>query len=136
MFLKHMCMVGAWIITLLGFSSIYKYIVKHFVPSIVKSIIIMIVELTLLPSVVTSNIYTTSNNLTINQNVLLAFITVCILTLFFMLGVYFNSYGKFFRICSIIIDLVSGSIVAYFMWGQTLVQLKMFHFLVYQVLHL
>lgn len=118
------CVVGALLITILGFSGIYKYIVRNFVPSIVSGTIIMIVGLTLLPSAFTNNIYTTSNNLTMNQNVLLALITACILVIFSMLGIYFKNYGKFFRICSVIIALAGGSIVAYFMGGTNFSSIK------------
>ena len=42
--------VGAILVIILGYSGIYKYIVRNFIPSIVSGTIIMIVGLTLLPS--------------------------------------------------------------------------------------
>ena len=42
-------LVGALAITILGYTGIYKQIVRHFIPTIVSGTIIMIVGLTLLP---------------------------------------------------------------------------------------
>jgi len=109
--------IGAIAVVLLGFTGIYKYIVRKFIPSIVSGTIIMIVGLTLLPSAFKDNIYVTSNNLSINQNMLLAAITAAILILFSMLGDYFPKSGKIFRISSVIIALVLGTGIAHFMGG-------------------
>ena len=70
--------VGAILVILLGYSGIYKYIVKNYIPSIVSGTIIMIVGLTLLPSAFVSNIYIEGNSLTMKQNVLLAFIDLSV----------------------------------------------------------
>ena len=108
---------GAVAITLLGFTGIYKHIVRHYIPTIVSGTIIMIVGLTLLPSAFNSNIYVSSDTLSINQNILLAVITAATLILFSMLGEYFTNLGKVFRISSVIIALAVGSLVASFMGG-------------------
>ncbi|AUJ30308.1 MAG: solute carrier family 23 protein [Liquorilactobacillus hordei] len=113
-------LVGAIAITLLGLTGIYKYIVKHFIPSIVSGTIIMIVGLTLLPTAFTSNIYISTKTLSMDQNVLLAFITAAIMILFSMLGVYFSKIGRVFRISSVIIALACGSFVASLMGGLDL----------------
>lgn len=110
-------LVGAAAVVLLGFTGIYKHIVRHFIPSIVSGTIIMIVGLTLLPSAFTSNIYVSSDALSINQNIFLAIITAVILVLFSMLGVYFPKLGKVFRISSVIIALAGGTLVASLMGG-------------------
>lgn len=112
--------VGAIAVILLGMTGIYKTIVRKFIPSIVSGTIIMIVGLTLLPSAFTSNIYVSSKQLSVNQNIMLAAITAAILILFSMLGVYYPRLGKIFRISSVIIALASGSLIAYFMGGLDL----------------
>ncbi|MFZ1779877.1 MAG: solute carrier family 23 protein, partial [Enterococcus aquimarinus] len=111
-------LVGALAITILGYTGIYKQIVRHFIPTIVSGTIIMIVGLTLLPSAFNGNIFIETATLSMNQNILLAVITAAILILFSMLGVYFPRLGKIFRISSVIIALIIGSIVASFMGGM------------------
>ena len=111
-------LVGALAITILGYTGIYKQIVRHFIPTIVSGTIIMIVGLTLLPSAFNGNIFIETATLSMNQNILLAVITAVILILFSMLGVYFPRLGKIFRISSVIIALIIGSIVASFMGGM------------------
>lgn len=112
-------LVGAIVITILGYSGIYKYIVRKFIPTIVSGTIIMIVGLTLLPSAFSGNIFVESAELTMGQNVFLASITAAILILFSMLGEYVPSLGKVFRISSVIIALVLGSAIAYAMGGMS-----------------
>lgn len=109
--------VGAILVILLGYSGIYKYIVKNYIPSIVSGTIIMIVGLTLLPSAFVSNIYTEGNGLTMKQNVLLAFITAASLILFSTLGNYVNKFKRIFQISSVIIALAIGTFSAYLMGG-------------------
>ena len=107
--------VGAILVILLGYSGIYKYIVKNYIPSIVSGTIIMIVGLTLLPSAFVSNIYIEGNGLTMKQNVLLAFITAASLILFSTLGNYVNKFKRIFQISSVIIALAIGTFSAYLM---------------------
>ena len=54
-------LVGALAITILGYTGIYKQIVRHFIPTIVSGTIIMIVGLTLLPSAFNGNIFIVPN---------------------------------------------------------------------------
>ena len=109
--------VGAILVILLGYSGIYKYIVKNYIPSIVSGTIIMIVGLTLLPSAFVSNIYIEGNGLTMKQNVLLAFITAASLILFSTLGNYVSKFKRIFQISSVIIALAIGTFSAYLMGG-------------------
>ena len=109
--------VGAILVILLGYSGIYKYIVKNYIPSIVSGTIIMIVGLTLLPSAFVSNIYIEGNSLTMKQNVLLAFITAASLILFSTLGNYVKKFKRIFQISSVIIALAIGTFSAYLMGG-------------------
>ena len=109
--------LGAILVILLGYSGIYKYIVKNYIPSIVSGTIIMIVGLTLLPSAFVSNIYIEGNGLTMKHNVLLAFITAASLILFSTLGNYVNKFKRIFQISSVIIALAIGTFSAYLMGG-------------------
>ena len=109
--------VGAILVILLGYSGIYQYIVKNYIPSIVSGTIIMIVGLTLLPSAFVSNIYIEGNGLTMKHNVLLAFITAASLILFSTLGNYVNKFKRIFQISSVIIALAIGTFSAYLMGG-------------------
>ena len=109
--------LGAILVILLGYSGIYKYIVKNYIPSIVSGTIIMIVGLTLLPSAFVSNIYIEGNGLTMKQNVLLAFITAASLILFSTLGNYVSKFKRIFQISSVIIALAIGTFSAYLMGG-------------------
>ena len=109
--------VGALAVILLGMTGIYKYIVRNFIPTIVSGTIIMIVGLTLLPTAFTSNIYPATETLSANQNMFLAAVTAAILILFSMLGDYFPRLGKYFRISSVIIALMIGTLIAWFMGG-------------------
>jgi len=110
--------VGAILVIILGYSGIYKYIVRNFIPSIVSGTIIMIVGLTLLPSAFVNNIYIEGNGLTMKQNILLAFITAASLIFFSSLGNYITSKLKrIFQISSVIISLGIGTFCAYLMGG-------------------
>lgn len=109
--------VGSLLIVLLGFSGIYKYIVRNFIPSIVSGTIIMIVGLTLLPSAFNSNIYVSNNNLTINQNITLAAITAFTLIFFSTIGAKIRKFARLFQISSVIIALGVGTVIAYSMGG-------------------
>ena len=86
--------VGAILVILLGYSGIYKYIVKttylHQWNDNYDC------RLTLLPSAFVSNIYIEGNGLTMKQNVLLAFITAASLILFSTLGNYVNKFKRDF----------------------------------------
>ena len=84
--------VGAILVIILGYSGIYKYIVRNFIPSIVSGTIIMIVGLT--------------------------FITAASLIFFSSLGNYITSKLKrIFQISSVIISLGIGTFCAYLMGG-------------------
>ena len=117
--------VGAILIIILGYSGIYKYIVRNFIPSIVSGTIIMIVGLTLLPSAFVNNIYIEGNGLTMKQNILLAFITAASLIFFSSLGNYITSrFKRIFQISSVIISLGIGTFCAYLMGGFSTQSIK------------
>lgn len=110
-------LIGAVAVILLGLTGVYKYIVRKFIPTIVSGTIIMIVGLTLLPTAFTSNIYPATEQLSTNENMLLAGITAAILILFSMLGEYFPRLGKYVRIISVIMALIIGTFTASLMGG-------------------
>lgn len=114
------CLVGAACVILLGLSGLYKRAVHRFVPPVVSGTVIMIVGLTLLPSAFSSNIFVESEALSMGQNVLLACVSACVMILFSMLGVYQPKIGRVFRICSVIIALAAGCLVAWAMGGLDL----------------
>lgn len=123
--------VGAILIIILGYTGIYKYIVRNYVPSIVSGTIIMIVGLTLLPAAFNSNIYVNNNNMTINQNILLAFVTAFTLVFFSTIGVKLKRFSRIFQISSVIIALTVGTTLAYSMGGfnfNTIKEAKFFSF--------
>lgn len=109
--------VGAILVIILGYSGIYKYIVKNYVPSIVSGTIIMIVGLTLLPAAFNSNIYVSNNGMTINQNILLATVTAFTLVLFSTIGARIKKFARIFQISSVIIALSVGTALASTMGG-------------------
>ncbi len=111
--------VGAILITLLGFSGIYKSIIKNFIPKIVSGTIIMIVGLTLLPAAFNGSIFINYNGLTYSQNITLAIITAFSLVLVSSLGIYVSKYKRFLQISSVIIALMLGTFVAYLMGGYS-----------------
>ncbi len=114
------CLVGAACVVLLGLSGLYKKIVHRFIPPIVSGTVIMIVGLTLLPTAFSSNIFIEGSGLTVGQNIVLACISAAVMIAFSMLGVYKPTVGKALRVCSVIIALVVGCIVAACMGGLDL----------------
>ena len=114
------CLVGAACVVLLGLSGLYKKIVHRFIPPIVSGTVIMIVGLTLLPTAFSSNIFIEGSGLSVTQNIVLACISAAVMIAFSMLGVYKPTVGKALRVCSVIIALVVGCIVAACMGGLDL----------------
>lgn len=107
-------LIGAILVIILGFSGLFNKIVKVFIPPIVGGTIIFVVGLSLMPIGLSSNIYNGAGA-TINQNIYLALITATVLIACVMLGSFFRQKGRVFRITSVIIALVVGSIGAKFM---------------------
>ena len=114
------CLVGAACVVLLGLSGLYKRAVYRFIPPIVSGTVIMIVGLTLLPTAFSSNIFVEGSGLSVTQNIILACISAAVMIAFSMLGVYRPTVGKALRVCSVIIALIVGCIVAAFMGGLDL----------------
>ncbi|MEG0473555.1 MAG: solute carrier family 23 protein [Solibacillus sp.] len=107
-------LVGAILVIILGLTGLFNKIVKIFIPPIVGGTIIFVVGLALMPVGLSSNIYNGAGA-TINQNIYLALITATVLIVCVMLGSFFHQKGRVFRIGSVLIALIVGSIVAKFM---------------------
>ncbi|WP_172954453.1 uracil-xanthine permease family protein [Solibacillus sp. R5-41] len=107
-------LIGAILVIILGFTGLFNKIVKTFIPPIVGGTIIFVVGLALMPVGLSSNIYNGAGA-SINQNIYLALITATVLIVCVMLGSFFGQKGRVFRIGSVLIALIVGSIVAKFM---------------------
>ncbi|MEK4229206.1 uracil-xanthine permease family protein [Solibacillus sp. FSL H8-0538] len=107
-------LICAILVIILGFTGVFNTIVKTFIPPIVGGTIIFVVGLSLMPIGLSSNIYNGAGA-TINQNIYLALITAVVLIVCVMLGSFFHTKGRFFRITSVIIALIVGCFAAKFM---------------------
>lgn len=105
--------IGAILLILLGLSGFFQKIINYLVPSIVGGTIIACVGLSLMPSALNDNVFKAPGN--VNQNILLASITCFILIFSIFLGLYFPKAKHIFKVGSIILALLIGSLVAYFM---------------------
>lgn len=106
-------LIGAVFVILLGVTGIFNRLIKAFVPPIVGGTIIFIVGLSLMPVALNDNVFMASGDL--SQNILLAVIAAGSLVLFAMIGSRFPGKGRIFRISSVILALVIGSLAAQFM---------------------
>ncbi|MBA1392930.1 purine permease, partial [Lactobacillus sp. XV13L] len=104
------CVVGALLLVVLGVSGIYQKIVNKLVPPIVGGTIIACVGLSLLPSALNDNIFQASGN--VNQNMILAGITMFALLLVIILSNYFARLQKFLKASSIVIAMFVGTLTA------------------------
>ncbi|MCF6515608.1 purine permease [Lactobacillus sp. S2-2] len=105
--------IGSILLILLGLSGFFQKVINYLVPSIVGGTIISCVGLSLMPSALNDNIFKAPGN--VNQNILLASITCFILIFSIFLGLYFPKAKHIFKVGSIILALLVGSLVAYFM---------------------
>ena len=106
--------VGAVLVTILGFTGLFHKFIDSFIPSIVGGTIIFCVGLSLMPAAVNDNIYKSAVG-TVGQNIFLALITGTVMIIFSILGNHSSKGGRVFRIASVIIALITGSILASFM---------------------
>ncbi len=107
--------VGAILLILLGLSGIYQKIINTLVPAIVGGTIITCVGLSLLPSALNDNIFKAAGN--INQNIEIAAITAFAMLVAITIGLRVPQLQRLFKVSSIIIALVVGTIAASMM-GQ------------------
>ncbi|WDV08051.1 uracil-xanthine permease family protein [Lysinibacillus irui] len=104
-------LIGAILVIILGYTGIFNKIVKTFIPPIVGGTIIFVVGLSLMPVGLSDNIFNGAGA-SINQNIYLALISAVVLIICVMLGTVFHQKGRLFRITSVIITLIAGSIAA------------------------
>lgn len=104
-------LIGAILVIILGYTGIFNKIVKTFIPPIVGGTIIFVVGLSLMPVGLSDNIFNGAGA-SINQNIYLALISAVVLIICVMLGTVFHQKGRLFRITSVIIALIAGSIAA------------------------
>ena len=103
-------LVGAVLVTLLGLTGMFHKLVDSFIPPIVGGTIIYVVGLSLIPVALTDNIFNAPGD--INQNLLIAIITSATLITLTMLGTKLGNKGRIFRVSSVIIALIVGSVVS------------------------
>lgn len=102
--------VGALLLILLGVSGVYQKIINTLVPAIVGGTIITCVGLSLLPSALNDNIFKASGN--VNQNIEIAAITALAMLVAITIGIRIPQLQRLFKVSSIIIALIVGTIVA------------------------
>lgn len=102
--------VGALLLILLGVSGVYQKIINTLVPAIVGGTIITCVGLSLLPSALYDNIFKASGN--VNQNIEIAAITALAMLVAITIGIRIPQLQRLFKVSSIIIALIVGTIVA------------------------
>ncbi|RDU36693.1 purine permease [Neobacillus piezotolerans] len=103
---------GALIIAILGYPlKWFAKAVKKIIPPLVGGTVIVIVGISLMPSAFNS-IYTSPGN--VGHNVLIAFVSAAVLVTCILLGRKAKGYGTFFRLVSVILAIVAGTITASF----------------------
>lgn len=102
--------VGTLLLILLGVSGVYQKIINTLVPAIVGGTIITCVGLSLLPSALNDNIFKAAGN--VNQNIEIAAITALAMLVAITIGIRIPQLQRLFKVSSIIIALIVGTVVA------------------------
>ncbi|MGG0657273.1 uracil-xanthine permease family protein [Rummeliibacillus pycnus] len=103
---------GALIIALLGYPlKWFAKAVKKVIPPLVGGTVIVIVGISLMPSAFNS-IYHAPGN--VGHNVFIAFVSAAVLVIFMLLGRKAKGFGTFFRLTSVVLAIVFGTITASF----------------------
>lgn len=101
---------GALLIAVLGYPlKWFAKSVKKIIPPLVGGTVIVIVGISLMPSAFNS-IYNAPGN--VGHNVLIAFVSAAVLIICILLGRKKKGYGTFFRLVSVILAIVVGTITA------------------------
>lgn len=101
---------GALIIAILGYPlKWFAKAVQKIIPPLVGGTVIVIVGISLMPSAFNS-IYSAPGN--VGHNVLIAFVSAAVLVICILLGRKKKGYGTFFRLVSVILAIVAGTITA------------------------
>ncbi|WP_396426699.1 solute carrier family 23 protein [Lederbergia sp. NSJ-179] len=103
---------GAIIITLIGYPvRWFAKAVRKIIPPLVGGTVIIIVGISLMPTGL-NNIYQAEGN--IGENILIAVISAAVLIICMLLGRNMRGIGTFFRLVSVIIAIIAGTIAASF----------------------
>lgn len=106
---------GALIIAILGYPlKWFAKVVKKIIPPLVGGTVIIIVGIALMP-VGINNIYIAPGN--IGDNIIVASVSAGVLIICMLLGRKVNGLGTFFRLVSVIIAIIAGTITASFFGG-------------------
>jgi NCS2 family nucleobase:cation symporter-2 len=101
---------GALIIALLGYPlKWFAKAVQKIIPPLVGGTVIVIVGISLMPNAFNS-IYHAPGN--VGHNVLIAFVSATVLIICILLGRKAKGYGTFFRLVSVILAIIAGTITA------------------------
>ena len=101
---------GALIIAILGYPlKWFAKAVQKIIPPLVGGTVIVIVGISLMPNAFNS-IYHASGN--VGHNVLIAFVSAAVLIICILLGRKAKGYGTFFRLVSVILAIIAGTITA------------------------
>ncbi len=101
---------GALIIAILGYPlKVFAKVVRKIIPPLVGGTVIIIVGIALMP-IGLNNIFFAEGN--IGDNIIVASITAAVLIICMLLGRWVKGLGTFFRLVSVIIAIVIGTITA------------------------
>ena len=103
---------GALLLIVLGAFGLFHKIIRFLVPPLVGGTIILVVGIALLPVALKANVFTVYGSGSINNNILLATVSAGLLVLCMMLGIKRGGRGIWLRLCSVLIALVGGCLVA------------------------
>lgn len=101
---------GAIIIAVLGYFKLLGKIMKKIIPPIVAGTVILVIGIALMP-VAVNNLFIGGNSI---HNIIIASSSAILLIIFLMIGAKASGKFKFFKLCSVILALVGGTIVASF----------------------
>ncbi len=103
---------GAILIAILGYPlKVFAKIVRKVIPPLVGGTVIVIVGISLMPSAFNS-IYSAPGN--VGHNVIIAAVSAAVLVTCMLLGRKAKGYGTFFRLLSVILAILAGTITASF----------------------
>ncbi|KKK38111.1 xanthine/uracil permease [Mesobacillus campisalis] len=101
---------GAILIAVLGYPlKVFAKIVRKIIPPLVGGTVIVIVGISLMPSAFNS-IYHAPGN--VAHNVIIAAVSAAVLVTCMLLGKKAKGYGTFFRLVSVILAIIAGTITA------------------------
>lgn len=108
-------LVAAGILIGLGYTGLFHKVINFLVPRLVGGTIITVIGLSLLPVALSSNIYAVHGKETVGQNLILALSALITLIACVTIGIKIGRKGNWIRIASVVLALLVGCIVAYYM---------------------